>query len=124
MEKDKVINYLQEIYDLLKDSGFDVFYPGQHIGECTSPYIVIKYDGAMESLIVSSDRPIYTIMCYVPYNMYSSFVQYVYDAKNVLKKLYPGIQYSGNETGSVYDEDVKGYMVSFMYQGVRKIELS
>lgn len=124
MEESKAINYLQEIYDLLKKEGYDVYFPGQHKGDCIRPYIVVKYDGAIESYIVSSDRPIYTLLCYVPYNMYSSMVQYVYDIKEKMRALYPSIQYAGNETGSVYDEDVKGYMVSFMYQGIRKILLS
>ena len=124
MEEDKIVNYLQEIYDLLKENNYDVYFPGQHKGECISPYVVVKYDGAMESLIVSSDRPIYTIICYVPYNMYSQIVPYVHAIKKVLRKLYPAIQYAGNETESVYDEDVKGYTISFMYQGVRKIILS
>lgn len=124
MEESKVVNYLQEIYDFLKKEGYDVYFSGQHKGNCISPYVVIKYDGAIESYIVSSDRPIYTLLCYVPYNMYSSMVQYVYDIKEKMRDLYPAIQYAGNETGSIYDEDIKGYMVSFMYQGVRKIILS
>ena len=38
-----------------------------------------------------------------------------------MKKVFPMIRYIGNETASFYDEDVNAHMISFQYQGCRKI---
>mgnify|MGYP000500093019 CR=1 FL=1 len=51
----------KQIYDLLKQNNFDVYFPSQHKGECISKYVVIKHDGVYQPLTVSSERPIYTI---------------------------------------------------------------
>ena len=32
----------KQIYDLLKQNNFDVYFPSQHKGECISKYVVIK----------------------------------------------------------------------------------
>lgn len=122
MEGDELLNYLKEIHDLLKQNKYNVFFPGIHKGECTEPYIVVKNGGALDSFIVSSDRPIYELLCYVPTKQYSSMVSFVFGIKKTMKKMYPALEYAGNETDVVYDETVKGWMQSFMYQGVRKIE--
>uniref|UniRef100_A0AAU8AYR1 Tail completion protein n=1 Tax=Dulem virus 36 TaxID=3145754 RepID=A0AAU8AYR1_9CAUD len=112
---------LKQIYDVLKQNGFDVYFPSQHKGECLSEYVVIKYAGTVNELNVSSERPIYDFLCYVPLDRYSILEQYIYDIKEVLKQLYPLIGYLGNEITSYYDEDVRAHMVSFQYQGIRKI---
>lgn len=112
---------LKQIYDVLKQDGFDVYFPSQKSGECLKEYVVIKFVGSASELNVSSERPIYEFMVYVPTNRYSIFEQYIFDIKQTLKQLYPLISYAGNETSSYYDETVKGHMVSFQYQGIRKI---
>lgn len=124
IDKEDFVNRLHDIYDILKENGYDVYYPSQKAIECKRPYVVVKYDGAMSSLVVSSDMPIFEVMCYVPFNQYSSLIPYVFEVKQTLKKLYPKVWYAGNETGSYYDEEAKAWMVSFMYQTVRKIELT
>ena len=112
---------LKQVKKVLKDAGFDVYYPGQHKGECKSPYIVVKADGSVQSIAVSSERPIYTIMCYVPNLMYTELEDMGNKARETLRKVFPLVMYVGNETPSVYDETVKAHMVSFQYQGCRKI---
>lgn len=113
---------LKQIYDCLKNNGYDVYFPSQHEGECLDPYIEVKYDGTMELVGVSSDRPIYDILCYVPENNYSMLERMIFDIKVVLKALYPMIQQTGNETAAYYDEDLKAHMISVQYQGIRKLE--
>ena len=39
-----------------------------------------------------------------------------------MKQIFPLVMYVGNETASFYDKDKNAHMVSFQYQGCRKIE--
>jgi hypothetical protein len=112
----------KQIYDLLKQNNFDVYFPSQHKGECISKYVVIKHDGAYQPLTVSSERPIYTIMCYVPEQSYSELESFVLEIKRTMKNIFPLVMYLGNETPSYYDDSVKGHMISFQYYGARKIK--
>lgn len=113
---------LKQIFDCLLNSGFDCYFPASHKGECISEYIVVRLAGSTNLLInVTSERPIYDILCYVPHNRYSDMEIMKNKVKQTLKQLYPLIKYIGNETPAYYDEEVKGYMCSFQYQGIRKI---
>lgn len=112
---------LKKIHDTLTDAGIDAYFPGRHRGDCKSPYVVVKSGGTIAEINVSSERPIYTMLCYVPSDMYSYLDVLRADVKLALKKLYPAIEYAGNETATYYDEDVKGHMLSFQYQGIRKL---
>ena len=112
----------KQIYDLLKQNNFDVYFPSQHKGECISKYVVIKHDGAYQPLTVSSERPIYTIMCYVPEQSYPGLESFVLEIKRIMKSVFPLVMYAGNETPSYYDDSVKGHMISFQYYGTRKIK--
>ena len=64
------MSVLKQTMNVLKSDGTEVYFPSQHKGECLKEYIVIKSDGTV-ALSISSERPIYTIMCYVPYDKYS-----------------------------------------------------
>lgn len=112
---------IKQIFDVLKEDGTDVYFPMQKQDECKNKYIVVKMDGVNPTMNVSSERPIYTIMCYVPKNNYTMLEGFIKETKDKLKKLYPLIEYAGNETPSFYDDDVKAHMISFQYQGIRKI---
>lgn len=113
---------LKQIYDCLKNDGFDVYFPAQHKGDCKSPYVVIKDGGTIEVANISSERTLFVFMCYVPVDQYSKLEPYVWDVKYSLRGIYPLIMYAGNETESYYDDDVKGHMVSFQYQGARRLK--
>lgn len=111
---------LKTMYDLFKKNNIDVYFPSQHKGECIKKYVVIKENGTIP-LNVSSERVVYTIMCYVPKENYTQLEQFKQEVKKIMNKLYPTIMYNGNETPSYYDEVVKGHMCSFDYLGCRKI---
>lgn len=115
------MNILKKIRDVLSEDGTDVYFPLQKMGECEKQYIVVKYDGAIDLDSVSSDRPIYTILCYVPRDNYSNLEKFVIETKQKMKKCFPIVMYTGNETPSFYDETYKAHMVSFQYLGCRKI---
>ena len=111
----------KQVFDILKDNNIDVYEPGQKKGICKSPYVVLKMGGVNDLEIVSSERPIYIMMAYVPEHNYSMLETFIHDVKEVLKKAYPMIMYAGNETESFFDDDLKAHMSQFMYQGIRKI---
>lgn len=111
----------KQVFDVLKSNGIEVYEPGQKKGICKSPYVVLKKGAVVEPLTVSSERPIYVIMAYVPENNYSMLETLIYDVKEVLKKIYPLVVYAGNETESFYDDDLKAHMSQIQYQGARRI---
>jgi len=113
---------LKQIFDVLKsNTEYDVFFPSQHKGNCISPYYVVKADGATTEVSISSERPLYSILCYVPRNNYTTLEVMEEKAKKAMKQLFPMLMYAGNETTSFYDEDIDGHMISFQYQACRKI---
>lgn len=117
------MSIIKKLIDTLKEDGTEVNMPLQHKGECINKYIVVKMEGVAPTLNVSSERPIYTIMCYVPENNYSELESFVIETKNKMKKMFPLLMYNeGSETPSYYDETVKGHMISFQYLNCRKIE--
>lgn len=113
---------LKQVYDHLKEIGFDVYFSGQHKGDCLSKYVVLKMDGGTMLEGISSERPLYTVLCYVPERKYSELADYVLEVKDAMRGVYPMLMYAGNETTSYFDESVNGHMVSFQYQGIRKIK--
>lgn len=116
------MSILKTIRKALEEGNTDVFFPIQHKGECMKEYIVIKTDGTITEPVVSSERPIYTVMCYVPQNNYSRLESFVEETKRKMKNVFPLVMYIGNETPSFYDEEIKAHMISFQYQGCRKLE--
>lgn len=117
-EKKSVI---QQVYDHLKSGGFEVHWPGYKVDECKEKYVVLKSDGVFTPLVVSSERPIYTVMCYVPEKKYSELVPFTEKVKERMKGIFPLVMYEGNETPSYYDSDVKAHMISFQYYGCRRV---
>lgn len=111
---------LKQIYDCLKRTGEEVYFPSQHEGDCTKRYIVIKREGATALLNVSSERPIYSIMLYVPKNNYSQLEDMKMLVEEQLKELYPMVEYN-TDSPTFYDENVKGHMLTMTYVGIRKI---
>lgn len=112
------MNTLKYIKDVLESAGIEIYYPGQHKGECMRPYVVIKSLGSIDTNSVSSEWQLYDILCYVPANRYSYIEEYVMLVKQNMKKCFPVLRYVGNQTESFYDESVKGHMVSFQYQKI------
>lgn len=112
---------IQKVYDHLSKNGFEVHWPGYKKGDCKSKYIVLKSDGVFVPLVVSSERPIYTIMCYVPHSQYSQLIPFTEEVKECMRGIFPLVMYEGNETPSYYDEAVKADMISFQYYGCRRI---
>ena len=109
------------IYRQLRADGVDVYSPGQHQGECISPYTVLRDAGSNQLGDFSSTRALYEILCYVPQDQYSTLEPYVEEVKSSMKKLYPAIVPTHFETPSFLDDTVKGHMISVQYRNNRKL---
>lgn len=110
----------QKLFDFLKSKEFDVYSPGQKIGKCEAPYIVLKYEGSQQHGQISTDDDTYTIYCYVPKLMYSLLDGYVQSVKKAMKEIYPQFVPTGFYTGSYYEEEIQAHMVSMDFKNHKK----
>lgn len=111
----------ERIFKTLKAAGLDVYSPGQHQGECTAPYVVLKDSGVNGIPGFSSNRALYDILCYVPQKRFSTLEGYIETVKTAMKPLDPEIKPMQSQTGSFLDDVVKGHMVSIQYRSNHKI---
>lgn len=111
----------QDIFVHLKNDGFDVYSPGTKVGECISEYLVVKNDGSSKHPNFSTDVDLYSIMCYVPKEKYSTLEPLIQRVKGSMKGLEPMIKPYGNQTPSYYDDSIKAHMVSVEYKNYKKI---
>lgn len=112
---------IQDIYMHLQREGFEVYFPGQHQGECISPYVVVKGATNMQFRQYSTVAQYYDLLCYVPKDRYSSLYPYVDSVKAAMKQLFPMIKPAHYDTDSFYDDEIKGHMVSVQYLNYRKL---
>lgn len=111
----------QNIYRHLKTKGFDVYSPGQHTGDCTAPYVVIRDAGVSRPFEFSSVQVVYDILCYVPQDQFSTLEPYVNSVEEAMKGLYPAVISMHFRTPSFLDDTIKGHMVSTQYRNNRKL---
>lgn len=111
----------QDIFLHLKKQGFDVFSPGIKVGECTSEYLVLKNDGSSKHASFSTDVDLYSVLCYVPKDKYSSLEPLVQRVKRSMKGLEPMILPYGSQTPSYYDDSLKAHMISIEYKNYKKL---
>lgn len=106
---------LKDIYDALKRNGYDVYFPEQKTGECTSSYVVVANAGLTGLTEISSSQVLYDIMCYVPEKKYSTLEPFVNEVEMALDELFPMIRPVHFRTSAYYDQDVKAHMISTQY---------
>lgn len=111
----------QDIFTHLKKAGLDVYSPGMKTGECISEYLVVKNDGSSKHANFSTDVDLYSVMCYVPKEKYSSLEPLVQKVKNSMRGLEPMIKPYGSQTPSYYDDSLKAHMVSIEYKNYKKL---
>lgn len=112
---------IQDIYLHLKEQGFEVYFPAQKVGECLSPYVVVKDATTSKYLEYSSTVTYYDIMCYIPKDHFSELESFVESVKVAMKGLVPMIKPTYSQTQSYYDDSVKAHMISVQYKNYRKI---
>ncbi|MCD2492733.1 hypothetical protein LQE92_08840 [Lacrimispora sp. NSJ-141] len=106
------------IYRHLKEAGYEVYSLGQHKGDCTSPYLVLRNNGAGLDHSVSVQE--YEILLYYPVNRYSEFEGYIDGVRTCMNSLYPHVTLVDDQQPHYPDDDVKAYMTSLIYQ-VQKV---
>lgn len=111
-----------DVYDYLKQKSFDVYTPGQHEGECVTPYVVVKGGGMNQAGNYSSNQYLYDVMCYVPKNKYTFLEEYVESVEDAMRELEPMILPMHFQTSPFYDDSVKGHMVSIQYCNYRRMK--
>lgn len=111
----------QDIYVHLVNKGYDVYAPGTKIGECTKSYIVVKNDGSYKHVNFSTNRDMYSILCYVPRGEYSKLEVLVQNIKRDMKELEPMILPYGQQMPSYYDDACKAHYISIEYENYKKI---
>lgn len=114
-------NRWQDIFLHLKNNGFEVYPPGTKIGECKSPYIVVKNNGQVKMASLSTGKDLYSVMVYVPKNKYSILESKVEEVKKSLNRLKPMVVFDGTQTPSFYDDAVKAHMISLQYRNYKKL---
>ena len=111
----------QDIFIHLKQDGFDVYSPGIKVGECNSEYLVVKSDGSSKHISFSTDVDLYSVLCYVPKDKYSTLESLVQRVKKSMKGLEPMIKPYGSQTPSYYDNSYKAHMISIEYKNYKKL---
>lgn len=112
---------IQDIYLHLKNRGFETYFPAQKVGECLSPYVVVKDATTSKYMEYSSTITYYDILCYIPKDHFSELEPYVESVKEAMKGLFPMITPTYSQTQSFYDDSVKAHMISVQYKNYRKI---
>lgn len=110
----------EDIFEKLQEHGIDVYSPGHKTGECTSPYVVVKDAGRVNSTEVSSSQDLYDLMCYVPKDNYSTLEPFVDRVETVMDELFPMLRPMHFRTASFYDDSVKAHMISTQYVNWKK----
>lgn len=109
-----------DIFKQLKKSGFDVYSPGVKTGDCTAPYVVVAISSSVEHSSFSSNIDLYSVMCYVPKQEYSTLEPFVHSVEDSMAELEPMILAYGQKQPSYYDDTIKAHMVSIMYKNYKK----
>lgn len=112
---------MQDIYLHLKKHGFEVYFPAQKMGECLSPYVVVKDAATSKYLDFSSTITYYDVMCYVPKDQFSKLEPFVEKVEEAMKGLVPMIKPVYTKTPSFYDDSFKAHMVSVQYKNYKQI---
>jgi hypothetical protein len=105
----------KQIFEYLELGGFDVYFPQNKSGECTSNYVVVSEGVTADIIGTSSNRRYYEILCYVPAAMYSDLRGYVNSVKKRLDGLFPMVRNSNMESEPFFDTMLKAHMISVTY---------
>jgi hypothetical protein len=106
---------VEAIILVLKENEIEAYPPAIKKGECKSEYVVVKNSGSSQLGGFSTEIHYIDVLCYVPFNKYTNLEKFKKQVKQIIhNNLYPRLMETGSETADYYDEEIKGYMVSFM----------
>lgn len=110
----------EDIYNKLKQRGYDVYSPGIKTGDCTAPYVVVTIGSSTEHTSFSTNVDLYNVLCYVPKQSYSKLEPFVLGVEAVMEELKPMLLQYGQRQTSFYDDQIKAHMVSIQYKNYKK----
>ena len=114
---------IKAIYDHLKAKNLNPYFIGQHKGECTERYCVIKENSQVPYF--NSNKTGYRlidIILFVPVNSYIQVELYIKEIRAAMKELV-FLRKTGNETPIITDDKKKAYTTSIEYQIIKKLEV-
>lgn len=112
----------EHIFNVLKKK-YDVYSPAQHKGQCLSPYLVLKHNGVTPYENYTSERYLWDILIYIPFDAYSTLEDFAKDVrKTILSELYPMLRIVNVMSVPFYDDTIKAYMVSIQCESFTKNE--
>lgn len=118
MEKSRI----KDMYKALKESNIDVYFPGQHKGDCISEYAVVKPSISTQYLEYSSNINYVDVLCYVPEKKFSQIEQLADRVEAAIRqKLFPMIKCQHDRTEPFYDDSVKGWMMRTTFTYYTKV---
>lgn len=113
---------IRAIYDHLKAKNLNPYFIGQHKGECTKRYCVIKENSQVPYFYSNKiGYRLIDIIVFVPLNSYIAIEPYVKEIKSTIKEL-KFLRKTGNETPIITDDKKKAYTTSIEYQIIKKLE--
>lgn len=114
-------NRWQDLYNHLKKKGFKVYTPGQHVGQCREPYVVVKYDGTTQIENASSHYDLYAVMCYVPEGQYHLLESLTTSVRAAVAELRPMfLKFYEQASMSAYDEAARAHYTTTEYRNAKK----
>lgn len=114
------MDLLVNLYGFLVDRSIDVYFVGQHKGECVKPYVVLK-DGGISSLNGKAGTKYLDLIFFIPQNRFTAIQDYKELVMGYVKE-FGCFKYTGNETSTVIDDEKKALTFSITYQNLRKLE--
>lgn len=108
-----------KLFEYLQEKEIDVYFVGQHKGECKKPYVVLKDDGT-NSLNGKTGTSLIDVLFFIPENKFTRCESYKNDVKRLINQ-FGKIRYTGIETGIVVDDQKKALTFSVMYQCLKKL---
>lgn len=108
------------IADTLTEYDITVYPPATAKGECKSPYVVLKQDGATKISGISSERVYYMVMLYVPKEKYNYLSKFETKVKKALEDIAPMVLPVGEENTDYYDDNYNAHMRYMLYRSNRR----
>lgn len=106
----------------LETAGFLVYAPGIFIGECKSPYIVIRHGGTYAAAIGGRvGNSILEVICYVPLAQYSELVPMTRRVKASMGTLSAQIRPTGHIGPDIIEQEYKAHSATIEYQVLKRL---
>lgn len=113
---------IKAIYDHLKAKNLNPYFIGQHKGECTERFCVIKENSQVPYFYSNKlGYRLIDIIVFVPLNSYIAVEPYMTQIRSALKEL-DFLRKTGFESPAITDDEKKAYTSSIEYTIVKKLE--